>query len=76
MDSLRFYDLDDNLKELLLKSNLNEVKVASKNSGMCGDIYIFDRGSNTAPQYSCAKIPKLIDGVSDKEIYARFVNEL
>ncbi|EPY5360318.1 protein kinase [Klebsiella pneumoniae] len=76
MDSLRFYDLDDNLKELLLKLILNEGDVVSINSGMCGDVYIFDRGSNTIPQYSCAKIPKLIDGVSDKEIYARFVNEL
>ncbi|WP_228716549.1 hypothetical protein [Klebsiella pneumoniae] len=53
MDSLRFYDLDDNLKELLLKLILNEGDVVSINSGMCGDVYIFDRGSNTIPQYSC-----------------------
>ncbi|HCR3204786.1 TPA: protein kinase [Morganella morganii subsp. morganii] len=76
MDSLRFYDLDDDQKELVLTFNLNEGNLISKNSGMCGDIYIFDRGSSTFPRYSCAKIPKLIDGKPDKEIYARFVNEL
>lgn len=77
MDIISFHDLNDSQKELMLESALgNEGKIISRTNGMCGDIYIFDRGENTIPQYSCAKLPKLLSSGSEKEIYVRFVNEL
>ncbi|MBI6161174.1 protein kinase [Serratia liquefaciens] len=72
-----FHDLDENLKDILLESALGkEGKIISKTCGMCGRIYIFDRGASTFPRYSCVKIPIKSDKFSEKDINSRFVNEI
>ena len=72
-----FRELEEKYKEMMLESALgNEGKVDKKLSGMCGDVYILDRGPSSFPRYSCAKIPKLLKGLSEDAVNARFVNEL
>lgn len=77
MDDNSFHGLDDKYKKLMLEGALgNEGDIISIASGMCGDVYIFDRGPSTHPRYSCAKIPKLLKGTTEQEVNKRFVNEL
>lgn len=74
---MNFYELDNEAKKEFLEIALEkEGKISEKTDGMCGEIYIFDRGPSTVPQYVCVKVPKKANVASEKEVNARFINEL
>jgi len=43
---------------------------------MCGEIYIFDQGTNVYPRFVCAKVPKRLANCSSQETARRFIYEL
>ena len=71
-----FYELDERRKIILLEGAFGRGKCSFLTGGMCGEIYIFDQGENTTPRYTCIKVPKPINGVSNEETARRFVREL
>jgi serine/threonine protein kinase len=76
MSTNKFYYLDDFNKKLLLEQHFSYGRCIDHAKGMCGEIFIFDKGENIYPQYTCIKIPQLINGVDEKEIAKRFIREL
>lgn len=75
-ENLNFYELDYESKKRILEAYYNKGECILHTSGMCGEIFIFDQGINTFPQYSCIKLPKLIKNVSKEQIEKRFLREL
>lgn len=73
---INFHELDKQRKITLLEGAFARGKCSFLTGGMCGEIYLFDQGVNTFPRYSCIKIPKPINGISNKETAQRFIREL
>lgn len=72
-----FHALSVEYKKIILESRLgNRGTCVSVKSGMCGEIFVFDRGINTIPRFSCVKVPKLLNGITYEEVSNRFVREL
>lgn len=79
MNKTSFYDLDHTLKEIIFDLKIakgDKVKITNITSGMCGDIYIFEREKHIFPQYICAKIPKKIPSLTNENVNDIFINEL
>lgn len=75
-DKIDFYALEPQLKILMLEGFVDRGKYIDVSGGMCGEIYIFDRGEVVTPRYVCAKVPKLLDGTAPVDIAQRFVAEM
>lgn len=77
MNTSSLYSFDESEKRFLLESFFaKKGTIKLQTSGMCGDIYKFDRGVNSFPRYSCIKIPKPKNNISDRETAKRFLNEV
>lgn len=57
-EDFNFYNLDPTLKESFLEASNGKGKCSFLTGGMCGEIYLIDRGTNTHPRYTCIKVPK------------------
>lgn len=75
-EDFNFHQLDDRQKELYLESFHSKGTCSFLTGGMCGEIYLIDQGVNTHPRYTCIKVPKPLNNVSDAETANRFVREL
>ena len=77
MSDARFYKVERKYLEKIIGLDLGiNGKLIKKTEGACGEIYIFDLGENTIPRYVCAKVPKMSQGISEREAAQRFVREL
>lgn len=56
---IKFYDLPDESKKIVFKNHYRG-KCIHRVSGLCGEIFVFNKGVNTFPRYSCIKLPKPI----------------
>lgn len=75
-DEFNFYESDKQSKITLLEEKFDLGECSFLTDGMCGEIYIFDQRANPIARYVCIKIPKPINGISNKESARRFVREL
>ncbi|WP_052599740.1 protein kinase [Aureispira sp. CCB-QB1] len=76
MEKNNFYELDNTKKEELLQGFFGRGKCTFHTSGMCGEIFLFDKAENLYPRYTCIKVPKPMKDVPNKEITKRFIKEL
>ncbi|WPO84109.1 protein kinase [Chryseobacterium sp. JJR-5R] len=73
---MNFFELEQKEKIKLLEGFESDAKCIDINEGMCGEIFVFDHGSNTFPRYSCIKVPKSFENIPNEEIGKRFVREM